>query len=60
MAVVEVPQLLQDVVIVAGAIPAVMRRPQDAAFSIGSTIVRVAGDLVLLVALALVMTALLT
>ena len=60
MAVVAVPQLIQDAVIAVLAIPAVVARPRGVVFSIASTLIRLAGDLVFLIALALVVTALIT
>lgn len=60
MAVVTLPMLIQDIVIAVTAIPVAVAKPRDAVFSIASTLVRLAGDLVFLVALALVITALLT
>jgi len=60
MAAVQVPQLLQDVIILGGTIPVAIARPRSAIFNIASTLVRLSGDLILLIALAVVITALLT
>ena len=60
MAVVAVPQLIQGAVVALLAVPAMVAGPRDAALRLASTLIRLAGDILLLIALALAITALIT